>query len=56
MSLAEVRRELLTRRIKLMLRQIDAEAIGHLGSAECFRQEIEAVTLRLRMIDAARAT
>ena len=36
-----------------MRRQLDAEAIGHAGTAEYFEREAKAVTRRLRMIEQA---
>jgi hypothetical protein len=52
-SLADVQRELRARRLALLNRQLDAEAVGELGFAEWCGQEIAAVTRRLRMIDDA---
>ena len=52
-SLSEVRRDLQLRRLDLMRRQLDAEAIGHAGTAEYFEREAKAVTRRLRMIEQA---
>ena len=52
-SLSELRSELQKRRLQMLTCQMDAEAIGQSGAAECFEREAAAVTRRLRMIEQA---